>query len=154
MHLVKAQIWDKEEEDWMSNLKEVRIDSGEAPPGDELAGLRREAAELRDKKKKKSRSPSRKRKDKERRLDVDEEMKSKDYKIKAKKKLEDVLGMTGLDPRSCNPEGLPSKGQEIGRWEEKEEKEKAKEKRRRRFESRVEAKGAVSAAPSVRERGG
>ena len=98
LHLVKAQLWDQEEEDWMSNLKEVRIDTGESPPGDELAGLRREAAELRDKKKKESRSPSRKRKDKERRLSADEEMKSRDYKIKAKKKLEDVLGMTGLDP--------------------------------------------------------
>ena len=128
MHLVKAQIWDKEEEDWMSNLKEVRIDSGEAPPGDELAGLRREAAELRDKKKKKSRSPSRKRKDKERRLDVDEEMKSKDYKIKAKKKLEDVLGMTGLDPDPATRRVFLRRAKRLVDGKKKKKKKKRKKK--------------------------
>ena len=127
MHLVKAQIWDKEEEDWMSNLKEVRIDSGEAPPGDELAGLRREAAELRDKKKK-SRSPSRKRKDKERRLDVDEEMKSKDYKIKAKKKLEDVLGMTGLDPDPATRRVFLRRAKRLVDGKKKKKKKKRKKK--------------------------
>jgi hypothetical protein len=127
MHLVKAQIWDKEEEDWMSNLKEVHIDSGEAPPGDELAGLRREAAELRDKKKK-SRSPSRKRKDKERRLDVDEEMKSKDYKIKAKKKLEDVLGMTGLDPDPATRRVFLRRAKRLVDGKKKKKKKKRKKK--------------------------
>ena len=134
IHLTKLSRWNKEAEDWMTNLNEV-VPRREDPGGaDELGLLRREAEleerkeEKKKKKEKRSRTRSAKRKEKKRRSSSrDKEEKKRSIKIRAKKRITDVLGDTGLDPDPEYRKRLVRRARKIADGKKKKKKKKKKE---------------------------
>ena len=134
VHLVKVRKWEKEAEAWMSNMKDVRMERGNAPEEDELQALREEAREVtppgREKKKKRKKSRSKSPKTgKDRKKEEKKEKKkasSKSVRVKAKKGLEEVLGNTGLDPDPDIRRKLIKKARKLAEGKKTKKKKKSK----------------------------
>ena len=138
-HLTKSSLVGSGVEDWMSNV--VAVPRREEGDEDELAQLRKEAAEARgrsrDRKrrsktrsKKRSRTRSKKRKrEKSEEKREEKEAKRKSAKIRAKKSVEQVLGSTGLDPDPSLRRRFLRRAQRLAQGKKKKKsKEKKKDK--------------------------